>query len=155
MGSNFRSIALWKESQSFAERVAEVVIRLTRDRATDAIASQLMRAPGSIPANVAEGYGRFSQAAYRHHLSIARGSAFEAESWIDLLYRRHYLSDDLAGELLTQCSKVESMITTRMRELGEAKQTYARERASSMKSELPCQIARLPDCLHSCAAVAL
>jgi len=127
VGSNFRSIVLWKESQAFAERIAEVVVKLPRDRAADAIASQLVRAAGSIPANIAEGYGRFSPAAYRNHLSIARGSAFEAESCLDLLQRRHYLSDELAGELLGQCAKVQSMISTRMRGLGEAKQTYARE----------------------------
>ena len=46
----------------------------------------MMRSAGSVPANIAEGYGRYSQAAYRSHLSIARGSLFETQSWIDLLY---------------------------------------------------------------------
>lgn len=124
-------MAVWKESQLFAERIAELVVKLRRDPAATAISGQLVRASGSIAANVAEGYGRFSQPAYRHHLSIARGSAFEAESWLDLLIRRGYIVEDEAVALLALCSNVQKMLTTRMRALGEAKQTYAREEPAS------------------------
>jgi four helix bundle protein len=134
VGSNFRSMALWRESQSFAERVAELVVELPKDIAATSIGSQLVRSAGSIPANIAEGYGRFSQAAYRNHLSIARGSAFESESWLDLLHRRHYLDDEAARELLALCSSVQQKITTRMRELGNGKQTYAKEEGESYEA---------------------
>lgn len=80
----------------------------------------------SIPANIAEGYGRFSQPAYRSHISIARGSAFESESWLDLFNRRGYLPDETGNKLLAQCTLVQRMITTRMRELSGGKATYAR-----------------------------
>src|SRR5215216_5314770 len=88
-------LALWREAQAFAERVARLVVSMRRDVAADAIARQLVRAAGSVPANIAEGYGRYSQAAYRNHLSIARGSAFEAQSWLDLLMRRGYVEETL------------------------------------------------------------
>jgi four helix bundle protein len=127
-------MTLWKESQAFAERVAEVIVRIPADAVSGSITSQLVRAAGSIPANIAEGYGRFSQPAYRNHLSIARGSAFEAESWIDLLKRRDYLTSELSEELLGHCSIVQRMLTTRMRELGSAKQSYAREEAESYEA---------------------
>jgi four helix bundle protein len=134
VGSSFRSIALWKESQAFAERVAELIVHLPADAASRPIGTQLVRAAGSIPANIAEGYGRFSQPAYRNHLSIARGSAFEAESWIDLLMRRGYLPAEVAAELLAQCSNVQRMLSTRMRQLGGARQTYAREKGDSYEA---------------------
>ena len=120
-------MALWKESQAFAEEIAALVIKLPRDGAAESIAHQLVRSAGSIPANIAEGYGRFSQAAYRNHLSIARGSAFESESWLDLLTRRSYISEEESTQLLTQCSKVQRMISTRMRELSGGSASYARE----------------------------
>jgi four helix bundle protein len=100
-------------------------LTLPRNRAADVIANQLMRAAGSIPANVAEGYGRFSQAAYRNHLSIVRGSAFECESWIDLLIASDLLDQDRGADLLKACSRVQQLITARMKGLGEAKATYA------------------------------
>jgi four helix bundle protein len=119
-------MALWKESQDFAEKIAELVVKLPRDVASQPIANQLVRAAGSIPANIAEGYGRFSQPAYRHHLSIARGSAFEAESWIDLLKRRRYLDSKSGNDLLAECIRIQRLITTRMRGLDGGK-SYIRE----------------------------
>jgi four helix bundle protein len=39
----------------------------------------------SIGANIAEGHGRFSLAAFRDHLQIARGSAAETDNWLAVL----------------------------------------------------------------------
>jgi four helix bundle protein len=123
-GSAFRGQVLWLKAQDLAENVAKLVVELKHDRATDAIANQLMRSAGSIAANVAEGYGRFSQAAYRSHLSIARGSTFESESWIDLLARRGHVTAERADLLINNCHEIGRMLTTKMRSLNEGK-TYA------------------------------
>ena len=122
--SAFRGQALWQKAQDFAERVATVVVALKRDQVTDAVGNQLMRSAGSIAANVAEGYGRFSQAAYRSHLSMARGSTFESESWLDLLTRRGYISQGDAQALLESCHELGRLLTLRMKSLSEGK-TYA------------------------------
>ena len=83
---DFTKIVVWQESQDLAAKVARIVATLPRNRAAEIIGNQMMRSAGLLPANIAEGYGRYSQAAYRSHLSIARGSLFETQSWIDLLY---------------------------------------------------------------------
>lgn len=128
-------MGLWKESQNFAEQIAALVVKLPRDGAADAIGYQMVRSAGSIPANIAEGYGRFSQPAYRNHLSIARGSAFESESWLDLLMRRQYLDQETGEALLRLCKTVERMLTTRMRELSQGNATYAiREEAETYEA---------------------
>ena len=126
VGSDFREMAIWQESQAFAEMAGRLVLGLRRDRAADPIGSQLIRAAGSVAANIAEGYGRFSQAAYRNHLSIARGSAFECESWLDLLMRLGYLSKEDCDDLMSKCVAVQKMLTVRMKSLHTARQTYAR-----------------------------
>ena len=120
-------MVVWKDAQALAERIAELIVGLPRDRARDVICNQLLRAAGSFPANIAEDYGHFSQTAYRSHLSIARGSAFEAEPWIDLLFWRGYVSGEAAEDLLKRCSYVQSLISTGMTGLGEATASYARE----------------------------
>ena len=88
IGSDFRRQILWQKAQAFAESVSALVVELPSDRVVDVIANQLIRSATSISANIAEGSGQYSQAAYRSHLSIARGSSFEVESWLDLLQWR-------------------------------------------------------------------
>jgi four helix bundle protein len=97
--------------------VIALVAGLPQRRPAETIGNQLARAAGSIPANIAEGYGRYSSGAYRNHLSIARGSLFEAESWIDLLLRSGYISVEAYDALLTQLHEVGRLLTARMKSL--------------------------------------
>jgi len=126
---SFRTQLHWQKAQAFAAQAAMLTERLPSNRAADVIGNQLVQAATSIGANIAEGYGRFSQAAYRNHLSIARGSAFEAESWIDLLIRCEYVSDDEGRRLLEACLEVQKLVSFRMKQLPQGK-TYISEEAA-------------------------
>jgi four helix bundle protein len=57
------------------------------------LAQQLRRAVISAAANIVEGCARASPGEYAHHLSIAYGSACEAEYEIDLASRLGYLRE--------------------------------------------------------------
>jgi four helix bundle protein len=122
---DFTRLVIWRKSQDLAAEIVALVAQLPRNRAADIIGSQLLRAAGSVPANVAEGYGRFSQPAYRNHLSIARGSLFETQSWLDLLHRSGFLEDPLRMKLIAACSEIGRLLTLRMKELGTGSKTYA------------------------------
>jgi four helix bundle protein len=112
--------------QDLAVRIVALVDALPRSRSSDLIVTQLVRSAGSVPANIAEGYGRFSKAAYRNHLSIARGSLFETQSWLDLLTRMKLIKPGVAVEIDGQCEELARILSARMRAL-ESKNGAIRE----------------------------
>jgi len=124
---HFRNLVVWQKSQEFAVAIISLVRRLNRDRSASVIGNQLVRSAGSVPANIAEGFGRFSTAAYRNHLSIARGSLFESESWLDLLARTGRLTPGELDELQAKCDELARMLTSLMRSVGSVNKTYAKE----------------------------
>ena len=58
---------------------------------TYGLSSQLQRAAVSIPANIAEGKGRYHLKEYLHHLSMAHGSLLELETLLEIARRLGYL----------------------------------------------------------------
>jgi four helix bundle protein len=132
---DFTRLVLWQRSQQLAAEIAGIVAGLPRNRAADIIGGQVMRSAGSVPANIAEGYGRYSQAAYRNHLSIARGSLFETQSWIDLLHRSGFLDEARKTKLIDACGGVGKLLTLRMKALSNGNQSYAREEGEGYRAD--------------------
>jgi four helix bundle protein len=114
---SFRNLALWQRGQELALRVVRLTERLPNTAAARSIARQVVASSGSIPANIAEGHGRFSVAAYRNHLSIARGSACETATWIDLLSRAGYIDAAAEKGLTDRCNELIAGLTSQMRAL--------------------------------------
>jgi four helix bundle protein len=62
------------------------------------LTSQMRRAAVSVPANIAEGYGRYTRGEYLNHLSNANGSLFEVEALGIICQDLSFLTEnDLAG----------------------------------------------------------
>src|SRR3972149_746519 len=91
---SYRNLLLWQKAQALALEVIRLVASLPRDQTTQVIGRQIVGSAGSIAANIAEGHGRYSLAAHRNHLSIAKGAACETDSWLDLLRQSGYIDAD-------------------------------------------------------------
>ena len=64
------------------------------------LSSQLRRAAVSIPANIAEGYGRKASAAeFKHFVRIALGSCNEVAVYLDLIKDLEYIDEKMHEEL--------------------------------------------------------
>ena len=75
------------------------------------LTSQIRRAAVSIPANIAEGAGRYSHREFAHFLSNAQGSASELETELLISNRLGYLNDDTYSSLIEPLDRIGRLVT--------------------------------------------
>lgn len=100
--------------------LAEAVYRLTKQFPKDGLfglTSQMRRASVSIPANIAEGYGRESTGAYVQFLRVAQGSLKELETHALLANRVGIMSELDAANLLSLAEAIGKMLRALIRSL--------------------------------------
>ena len=81
----FRRLVAWQKADDLASAVFSVMRLLPLQHRW--LKDQIARAAVSVPANVAEGYGRGSLRDYLRFLNIARGSLAELEYYLHFLRR--------------------------------------------------------------------
>ena len=101
---SYRDLRVWKEAMDLAVRCYEVTKAFPREEMFGLV-SQIRRAAASVPANIAEGYGRESTGSYVHFLRMAQGSLKELETHL-LLSARVGLIAEPSVEPLIEHSEV-------------------------------------------------
>jgi four helix bundle protein len=102
--------------------LAESCYRLTRQFPRDeqfGLTSQIRRAAGSVPANIAEGHGRENTGSFVQHLRISQGSLKELETHILLAERVAVLPAVDLQPVLAQCESLGKMLRALIRSLQE------------------------------------
>lgn len=110
MGSTtYKDLIVWQKSMLVAKGIYALVKKLPKEEMY-ALSDQMRRAAVSIPSNIAEGYGRISHKEYAHFLSIAKGSASELTTQLELCIMIGYLTDEDIHESLTLLDEIERML---------------------------------------------
>jgi four helix bundle protein len=100
--------------------LAESCYRLTREFPRDelfGLTSQIRRAVGSVPANIAEGHGRENTSNFVQHLRISQGSLKELETHLLLAERIGILPVLDLQPILAQCESLGKMLRALIRSL--------------------------------------
>jgi four helix bundle protein len=116
---NYRNLILWDKAQELCLAIIHLIGPLPRSGVNDVITHQIIRSSSSIAANVAEGHGRYTPGAHLYHLSIAKGSACETDSWLDLLRRSGLISAEQERPLHDLCMELVAMLTAKIRQLDQ------------------------------------
>ncbi|ALA18883.1 MULTISPECIES: four helix bundle protein [unclassified Chelatococcus] len=111
---SYRDLRVWREAMELAEGCYRLTGGFPKDELFG-MTAQIRRAGVSIPANIAEGYGRGSAGAYVHFLKVAQGSLKELETHL-LLAERVGLAEGAAiTSLLEACDSVGKMLRSLIR----------------------------------------
>lgn len=118
---SYRELDVWQRSMDLVQE-AYAVTRLLPADERYGLMSQIQRAAVSVPANIAEGYGRSHLGDYLHHLSIARGSLMELETLLTVAGRLKYLTRSQATQAWRLSQSVGKMLTRLIMSLKDTKQ---------------------------------
>jgi four helix bundle protein len=98
---SYRDLIVWQKAMGLA-RQAYVLSQGLPKHETFGLLTQIRRATGSVPSNIAEGHGRLTDLQFRHFLGNARGSLYEMQTQIELAGDLGYLDVRLVTELMEQ-----------------------------------------------------
>jgi len=112
----YRELDLWQKAVDMVVMVYELTRELPAEEKYG-LMSQMQRSAVSVPANIAEGYGRVHRGDYVHHLSIARGSLAELESHVTIAVRLDFLPREKATMLWNMMQDVGKMLSRLIRSL--------------------------------------
>ncbi len=120
--SGLEKLDAWCKARDFAVRINKVVLPLLPLEEKYALSQQMRRSSQSIPANIAEGHGRFYFQDNVRFCYIARGSLEETLSHIVYANRVGYLPDELYKNLVVDGENLNRLINGYIGFLKKSKQ---------------------------------
>jgi four helix bundle protein len=113
---NYRNMQVWQR----AHQLTLAVYRSTKSWPREelyGLTSQVRRAATSVPANVAEGTGRFGKAELRRFLQIALGSACELDYLLLLAKDLEYLPTQQQSQMAAELTEIRKMLVALIQRL--------------------------------------
>ena len=110
MTRDFRELKVWQKAHDLTSRVYKATSKFPREEVYG-LTSQIRRAGVSIPANIAEGCGRSTDAQLAQFLEIAMGSASELEYLLLLSHDLTFLSRSDWESLSESVTEIKRMLS--------------------------------------------
>jgi four helix bundle protein len=113
---DFKKQKVWQNSHQLTLDIYKATSNFPREELYG-LTNQIRRACTSIPANIAEGCGRSSEADFSRFLQIAMGSATELEYHLLLSHELGILNDIDYENLSRETIEVKQMLTSFIKKL--------------------------------------
>lgn len=109
MAADFVDLLAWQEGVALVREVVRVS-PCVRGAGAGEVVDQLLRAAESVPANVAEGYGRGPGKDFARFLGVAAASAAEVESHVRVAEATGRLPADAARDLVARARRARALV---------------------------------------------
>ena len=110
---SFKDLLVWQKANIFSVEIYKTF----SDSRDFSFRDQIQRAAMSVPNNIAEGYARQSDKAFRNFLFIAKGSAAEVESMLSAAQMLGYITQENEKLLANTIHEIYKMINGFMKKL--------------------------------------
>ena len=131
------TLLVWQKSLAFAVEICKTILPKLPVQEKWSLVDQLRRSAQSIPANIAEGYGRFYFQEGVRFCYIARGSLEETFSHLTLAHKLDYLDDETYKRLNDQIMELRRMISGYIAFLKESKRGASEPGANHIREDSP------------------
>ncbi len=115
---SYQKLGVWKKAIELVTDIYEITKTFPKEEIY-ALTNQIRRAAISIPANIAEGWGRNMTKEYIQFLRIARGSLLELETHLIISVNLQYLNSQTLGILLQKTQEINKMLNSLVNSLSK------------------------------------
>jgi four helix bundle protein len=119
---NLESLETWRKAQAFALRIYREVLPLLPAEEKWGLCQQIRRSVTSVPANIAEGHGRYYYQDNVRFCYNARGSLEETLSHIAFCYQIGYVAENVYRDIEQDGEKLSQLINGYIGYLKRSKQ---------------------------------
>jgi four helix bundle protein len=106
---SYKDLKVWKKAMDLVELSYQITKKLPREE-TYGLCAQIQRAAVSIPANIAEGFGRRHLGDKVHHFSVANGSLKELETHYLIVQRLSFLAERELAPAFSMADEIGRML---------------------------------------------
>ncbi|MCP4363328.1 MAG: four helix bundle protein [Chloroflexi bacterium] len=131
------TLQVWQKAMTFVKDIYQTALPCLPNEEKWALASQLRRSAQSIPANIAEGYGRYYYQETIRFCYIARGSLEETYTHLRLAHELDYLPEEPYRNLNQQIQELHRMLNGYIAYLKRTKRGANEPGAGSAFKEAP------------------
>ena len=117
-GGSYKDLLVWQQAMDLAVSSYDATRSWPREELYGPT-SQVRRAASSVPANIAEGYGREVRGSYLQFLRIAQGSLKELETHLHIATRTGIASSNSVVPLLESSESVGKLLRLLIRKLSK------------------------------------
>jgi four helix bundle protein len=106
---NYKELKVWTKAHAFTLNIYEITKSFPKEEMYS-LTNQIRRSAYSIPANIAEGCGKKSQADFANFLNIALGSSNESKYFVLLSKDLGYLPIEMYNKLAIEINEIKAML---------------------------------------------
>ncbi|RWM73360.1 MULTISPECIES: four helix bundle protein [Mesorhizobium] len=107
--NSYKDLIVWQQAMDLAVTTYSLTKAWPKEELYG-LTSQIRRSATSIPANIAEGYGRDNRGSYQQFLRIAQGSLKEFETHLQIAERIGLATHDQANQMLLATEGIGKML---------------------------------------------